>query len=1111
MKYQKGEYQPFIDKTNKELKDFQKDTVEYIYQKLYVEKRSKFLVADEVGLGKTIVAKGLIAKAFENFKPTKHNPTFNVIYICSNQVLAHENLKKLNFAKQIEIVEDPLNRLIYLAFKRKKENSILKFDSLTPATSLTISNRSGSQKERAIIYSLLAHYKPFYKRKNGLKWLLKGNVGNDNWNCIINKYHLNRRDYFELETFRKFKEILSQTNVTEQNLPRFFKYINERKEVRIWDALLFLCRKIDHNNYQSFKFKNEVIVCLRHLLTKVCLDYLSADLIILDEFQKYAEILGATLDEQISPAMELAQAVFELKKSKVLMLSATPFKPYTTLSEQEKGEGHYIEFQRVLCFLLKKQAPEFWKELESDRKLFFSKLDNPTEALSNLEDSIKLKERIQRKYKEAIVRTERNKVSDDRNILIKSSLNVPIQVQASYIQDFISFDNIIQKLKKTGKYRIATPIEYSKSCPFPFSFLEGYQIKENLDEMKDNDEFRKILEENKSAWINLNDVDKYNPLGGGAENSLVPNAKMQFLIDKLNEVESWKWLWMPPTISYYKPEKVYPENTEFSKTLIFSSWKMVPRAISTIVSYEAEQHVMNRYFKLNKEDKKDNYFTDKEDKKRRKPTPILTFKKKSGSSTSSAMSLFTLLYPSKYLTELYDPESNIFQKKCIGDIIIDLSNAIKSEFYKLKLNRFITKEGISDRWNWAAPLLLDKFKYLNNLDMVTLLKELITNDISINSDNYDKDEEVTGKNEKLHIEDLKDSFEYPDKIGLGPIPDDLFNNLAIMCVGSPSLCFVRSIIKLANKNYHETFKFAYSFGISKMHFFNKPENIAIVKTALSENSDRYWLSVLKYCLNGNLQSSLDEFIHLLLDSGNDIKEIQTFFSDVLSLKTVPIKVDDSVSFIKGLTKRIRTNYAVDFGSQDLETESGTGRVISVRQAFNSPYRPFVLASTSIGQEGLDFHYYCGQVMHWNLPGNAIDIEQREGRINRYKGLIIRKNIAYKYLKNIREKYSTSDIWGALFDEARLIEGKGKNKCELVPYWHIESANDIKIERIVPLYPFSKDILKFKSLKDTLAYYRLTFGQPRQEELVETLQQSGLNSDEIETLRKNLLIDLSPIK
>src|SRR5205814_3261270 len=65
----------------------------------------------------------------------------------------------------------------------------------------------------------------------------------------------------------------------------------------------------------------------------------------------------------------------------------------------------------------------------------------------------------------------------------------------------------------------------------------------------------------------------------------------------------------------------------------------------------------------------------------------------------------------------------------------------------------------------------------------------------------------------------------------------------------------------------------------------------------------------------------------------------------------------------------------------------------VRAAFNSPFWPFVLVSTSVGQEGLDFHHYCHAVTHWNLPSNPVDLEQREGRINRYKGHAVLKNIA----------------------------------------------------------------------------------------------------------------------
>lgn len=1106
----KEEYQPFIDKTWKELKDFQRQTVMFVYNKLYVENNDKFLVADEVGLGKTIVAKGLIAKAFENFKPTPKNPTFNVIYICSNQVLARENLKKLNFTDYKNVVEDPLNRLIYLAFKKKRDKSLLKFDSLTPSTSLNITQHSGAQYERAIIYSLLVHYQPFFTRKNGLKWLLKGGVEPKNWEGLINGYYEKRKEKFEPETFRSFKIALQAEKVTPVNLPKFYKYIGSRDGITIWDALLSLCRKIDSANHDKINFKNEIIVCLRKTLTKVCLKYLGADLIILDEFQRYAEILGTNADGKISAATELAQAVLDdLEGTKVLMLSATPFKPYTTLVEQEKGEDHYQEFQRVLKFLMRNNSDQFWHSFENERRTFFSKINNPVDTLKDLPAALRLKNSLQKKYNKVIVRTERIKVSDDQNVMIKSALDSPLPVSLIDIKDFIVFDKLIQRLKENGHFKIASPIEYSKSCPFPLSFLDGYQLKENLAKMLSVDSFAKYFKESKSAWINLSQINNYHALGNGKESSIVPNSKMQYLIDKLNENNAWKWLWVPPIISYYVPEKIYPASSDFSKTLIFSSWKMVPRAISTLLSYEAERKSMNRYFQLNKEDKPQPYFTNREDKRKRKPTPILTFKMKAGTSTSSAMSLFTILYPSKYLAELFDPETNIFKQKSISELIENLAIAISKEFNRLKLNRFISEEGTSERWYWATALLIDKYKYTNETDFSKLLKDLIKLDVSIKSDTYSKGEEVTGKNEKLHIQDLLNSLNNPGQIGLGPLPDDLFEVLALMCLSSPSISFLRSVKKLMNEEFSNAFKSAYLFGISNMHFFNKPENIAIVKSELPNDVQGYWETVLKYCLQGNIQSMIDEFMHLLLDARNNLGEIQLFFNDVLSLRTSTIKVDDLNSFTQKATKKLRTHYAVDFGTQDVQTDSGTGRVLNVRQAFNSPYRPFVLASTSIGQEGLDFHYYCSSVMHWNLPGNAIDIEQREGRINRYKGLIIRKNVAKKYLQALTPSHSKVSIWEALFNQAAKIEGKSKKKCELVPYWHIEPDGDLKIERIVPLYPFSHDIDKYQALIDTLTYYRLTFGQPRQEELVNTLQQSGLSDQEIEILRKYLLIDLSP--
>jgi len=59
---------PFsADETLATLKDFQRRTVDYIFHRMFLAESPtrRFLVADEVGLGKTMVARGVIAKALE--------------------------------------------------------------------------------------------------------------------------------------------------------------------------------------------------------------------------------------------------------------------------------------------------------------------------------------------------------------------------------------------------------------------------------------------------------------------------------------------------------------------------------------------------------------------------------------------------------------------------------------------------------------------------------------------------------------------------------------------------------------------------------------------------------------------------------------------------------------------------------------------------------------------------------------------------------------------------------------------------------------------------------------------------------------------------------------
>jgi hypothetical protein len=68
------------------LKDFQVDTVDYVLRRLYDDPdiTDRFLVADEVGMGKTLVARGVIEGAIERLQCDGTVDRIDIIYICSN-------------------------------------------------------------------------------------------------------------------------------------------------------------------------------------------------------------------------------------------------------------------------------------------------------------------------------------------------------------------------------------------------------------------------------------------------------------------------------------------------------------------------------------------------------------------------------------------------------------------------------------------------------------------------------------------------------------------------------------------------------------------------------------------------------------------------------------------------------------------------------------------------------------------------------------------------------------------------------------------------------------------------------------------------------------------
>ncbi|MCK4429714.1 MAG: hypothetical protein KAW19_00270 [Candidatus Aminicenantes bacterium] len=286
------------------------------------------------------------------------------------------------------------------------------------------------------------------------------------------------------------------------------------------------------------------------------------------------------------------------------------------------------------------------------------------------------------------------------------------------------------------------------------------------------------------------------------------------------------------------------------------------------------------------------------------------------------------------------------------------------------------------------------------------------------------------------------------------------------------------------------------------------------------DKEPYWERVLDYGISGNLQAVLDEYVHVLKDSlgfvDHPYEEIVLLIAkaihQALSIRTVTLEYEDIAAppysrRIQVQKRRIRCRYALRLGEDKTEGDEEVTRSSQVRDSFNSPFRPFLLATTSIGQEGLDFHQYCHSIYHWNLPANPVDLEQREGRIHRYKGLVIRRNLAKHFgLEKMKKNKVDLDPWKFLFDQG--VEFRSEERDDIWPFWVFETDGGAKIDRHVPCMPMSRDRERLKDLQSTLVLYRMVFGQPRQEDLVEFLKKY-MDREEIRKEMQNFSIDLSP--
>ncbi|MBS6529214.1 MAG: hypothetical protein KH403_17195 [Bacteroides caccae] len=631
-------------------------------------------------------------------------------------------------------------------------------------------------------------------------------------------------------------------------------------------------------------------------------------------------------------------------------------------------------------------------------------------------------------------------------------------------------------------------LEYWKSMPYLFNFLKNYELRTRMDKALESpsDALRKLVKSAKPQLLTKAKLERYQPLDAA-------NPRMRMLFEDTLDKGMWQLLWMPPSLPYMTPDGVYANKGNFTKTLVFSAWSAVPNAIATVCSYEAERRMIGAAPKiLHSQFKK-------------KVKPLLNFAKSSKDGRLSGMPVIAWMLPSPTLARHIDPLEIALQNT--GEpLSVKAVRAIataKCETLIETLGNGGPGTRADERWYWAALALLDA---------------------QTETPAWWQGEHYwyTGPSQNEPAENFQEHIDQfagvaNGSITLGPRPDDLAEVLCDFALASPGTCALRALSRIDTGlriDSAEMLSAAAKIASGFRSLYNLAESISLLR---GTGDDTYWRLTLRYGIDGNIQAILDEYVHTLLESmglqhepaGAQLAAIASRIQAVVSLRTTQLNIDEFKTNGGNYTWSdlyTRCRFALRYGQLRDDTDQAVAHAESVKDAFNSPFHPFVLASTSIGQEGLDFHTWCHAVMHWNLPSNPVDLEQREGRVHRYKGHAVRKNIAEYYgLSALHSLAESADPWAQLFALAASQRKAGQS--DLIPYWIFEEGTS-RVERRVPILPYSKESIKFKRLKRELALYRIVFGQPRQEDLLFGLKHSG---DESLTDMAQWLISLEPPK
>ena len=530
-------------------KEFQRRTIERVLKAFDGRRRvRRFLVADEVGLGKTVVARGVIESMLKRRRRADGGPLC-VFYMCNSLAIAAQNRSNLLKAgPESADAEDAVckvDRLTLVAMHELPDKYPLHLYTLSPDTSMPDRkgrNRAGTVRERALIHNILRQECPAAVRHDGEEWLQQR--ARSSWNG-----------------WKASRDCRPSPDLARQFVAELYNEVGLASGQRL---LPYLQERLDD------KGQLYVIKLLRVVLAKTGLQRIQPDLVILDEFQRFRDLLNS------NETSEIARWMLRVEGPCVLLLSATPYRMYGGEGDDlfGNGSGHHRDFFSLIEWLFGGEFPgkKAKQELETLFEAYGSSLMS---AEPFGKTTLSKKRAIEKRLRPVMARTER--------LFAKSQEAVHIDAPFG-MDDLLAFQDLVRCFDDGAcgeKRSVGAAVAYWSSVPLPLQML-GPDYKA----WKAWSGSGLRARPRKSLLLTKARRDRF------AAPKRWPHHKLRAMLERYH-ASTLAIPWIRPSMPWWPLAKAWTEPGP-RKALIFSRFRAVPRAIAGLLSYDVERRRLYR-------------------------------------------------------------------------------------------------------------------------------------------------------------------------------------------------------------------------------------------------------------------------------------------------------------------------------------------------------------------------------------------------------------------------------------------------------------------------------------------------------------------------------------